>query len=164
MANKPPADPPQRTEAEIVSRAGIPVMVGGIEKRVPILPIKPTREWRTKMATTAAGRFGELRSLTDLNSAAGAAGEMTEIALELVLDYDREAALGGREWLEEHATDAEIYEAFKAIAGYAYPFTRDLPRAAAWLEVLQDALRTAQGASAASTNSPSPSGASAPTE
>jgi hypothetical protein len=163
MAATPPNTPerPKRSEAEIVSRAGIPVMVGGLEKRIPVLPIGPTRRWREQLATTAAGRFGDLRNLADLSATAAAAGGVTDTLLELVLEYDREATLGGREWLEEHATDEELYEAFKAVAGQAYPFTRDLPRAAAWVEVLRDAAATA-AASAASTNSPSASGASAP--
>ena len=159
-ADEQPPEQPRRTELEIVSRAGIPVVVGGREKRVPILPMGPTRRWRERLATEAGAQYGQLRNLSDLTTALAAAGDLTDKLLELVLAYDQDATLGGREWLEEHATDAEVYEAFKAIAGYVYPFARDLARAPALLEMLLDAAGRAGAAGPAdSTNSPSPSGA-----
>jgi hypothetical protein len=158
-AEEQPPEQPRRTELEIVSRAGIPVVVGGREKRVPILPMGPTRRWRERLATEAGAQYGQLRTMSDLTTALAAAGDLTDKLLELVLEYDQDATLGGREWLEEHATDAEVYEAFKAIAGYVYPFARDLARAPALLEMLLDAAGRAGAAQADSTNSPSRPGA-----
>lgn len=159
----PPAqdEKPKRTELEIVSRAGIPVIVGGVEKRIPILPMGPTRRWRERLAEEAGAQYGQLRSMSDLTGALAAAGDLTDKLLELVLEYDREAALGGREWLEEHATDDEVYEAWKAIARHAYPFSRDLARTPALLEMLLDAAGRAGAAAEPepSTNSPSTNGA-----
>ena len=157
-ADEQPPEKPRRTELEIVSRAGIPVIVGGREKRIPILPMGPTRAWRERLASEAGAQYGQLRSMSDLTSALATAGDLTDKLLELVLEYDRDATLGGREWLEEHATDAEVYEAFKAIASYVYPFARDLARAPALLEMLLDAAGRA-GAQEPSTNSPSAPGA-----
>jgi hypothetical protein len=152
---------PRRSEQEIATRAGIPVVVGGIEKRIPVLPMGPTRAWRERLATAAGEQYGRMRSMSELTSALAMAGDLTEQLLELVLEYDRDATLGGREWLEEHATDGEIYEAWKAIAGHVYPFARDLARAPALLEMLLAAAGQAAeaGASEPSTNSRSPNGA-----
>jgi hypothetical protein len=91
----PQDEKPRRTELEIVSRAGIPVIVGGVEKRIPILPMGPTRRWREHLAEEAGAQYGQLRSMSDLTGALAAAGDLTDKLLELVLEYDREAALGG---------------------------------------------------------------------
>jgi hypothetical protein len=140
-----------RSEAEVVS-ATISVTVGGVPKTLPVLSIKRNRTWKARLI----GRAGTiLGSVEDVETWAGALALVTNAVddmLEMLLEYDRAAALGGREWLEEHATDAEIWAAFKEVARAAYPPLADLGRNPALIGQVLGQL------SAKSMSSPSTSG------
>lgn len=160
-AGQAPAEPtPIRSEGQITSRQ-LTVTVGGRDKRLRVLPIGPMREWKQALAEQAVelyGAFGGGEEVRDWEGVKAMALGMTDTMLELLLQYDRESDLGGREWLEANATEEEVYDAFKAVAQLAFPFVKDLSRFPALLDLLLDT-----AAKAGSTNSPSPSGASAPT-
>lgn len=99
--------------------------VGGVEKEVPTLPIRPAREWQ-RMVTAVSGGFG-LPALDDWQTDdAGRFANLTlDTLLDLALAYDRTAALGGRDWLEDNANPQELYEAVVAMAENAFPFAED---------------------------------------
>jgi hypothetical protein len=157
---KAPTPLPSRSEAEITSHRGLAVTVGGRDKRVPVLPIGPMRAWKQALADRAAelyGAFGGGEDVRDWAAVKNMAIGLGDVMLDLLLEYDVDGALGGREWLETHATEEEIYEAFKVMATHAFPFVRDVTKFPALLDLLLDT-----AAKATSTSSPSPSGASAP--
>lgn len=139
----------------------------GEERAVPTLKLRASREWLERQVR-------KMPLLIDaLQGDQGAAGQRAfldfsyETGLEAVLDYDRSGALGGREWLEEHADPAELYEALRQMARVAIPFGDDLQTLVALLVTLNPGLLAPvppDGASASprSTSSPSRSGTSRP--
>ena len=137
----------------------------GEERTVPTLKLRASREWLERQVR-------KMPLLIDaLQGDQGAAGQRAfldfsyETGLDAVIDYDRSGALGGREWLEEHADPSELYEALRAMARVAIPFGDDLQTLVALLVTINPGLLApappaAASASPRSTSSRSPSGTS----
>ena len=111
--------------AEDVLAGILRIAVGGVEKIVPTLPIRATREWQALIA-----KGPQAFAPRDLNDwAPSDAFDFTFLTLDAILDivvaYDRTSALGGREWLEEHADPAQLYAASAQMAEVAFPFAED---------------------------------------
>ena len=133
------------------------IAVGGVERIVPTLPLRATREWQAKLA---AGPSGFSVPVTEDDWTAANVSEFAGLTLDTVLDmvvaYDRTGALGGREWLDENADPAQLYAAAEQMAEVAYPFADNVRLLLAALVV-----RTVVGSpSLKSTNGRSPTGAS----
>ena len=79
--------------------------------------------------------------------------------LDAVVAYDRSGALGGRDWLAEHADPAQLYIAFRQMAEVVFPFVADVRSLLALLPGLL-AQADVGSSSPSSTNGPSPTGAS----
>lgn len=109
--------------------------VGGRERELPVLTIAAARLWKAELVRVLAGQIGEMRfdSIEDTGAIASAVGDRM---LDLVVAYDTGSELGGKEYLEAKATDAEIYLAFRSILEVSFPFVRDLPSAVAVLQAL----------------------------
>jgi hypothetical protein len=108
----------ERSEEDAVTRV-LRISVGGVVKTMPTLPIKHIAEWAKLLdvltpSTVAPGDPNEGFTLI-------ASVTLTSL-LDLVIAYDQTGALGGREWLEEHADPAELKAAAEAMAGNAFPF------------------------------------------
>lgn len=135
------------------------IAVGGVEKIVPTLSIKATREWQAAVSALP-GRFTpeDPEEWTSLE-AAEFSGMTLDVIVDIIVLYDRTGALGGREWLEEHADPAQLYAAAGQMAEVAFPFADDTRLLLAALVA-----RTVVGPSTPqrSTSSPSPSGDSTP--
>ena len=132
---------------------------GTTEREVPTLPLRPAREWQRRVSALSGG-FG-LPSLADWDGldVGRFANLTTDALLDLAVAYDRTGALGGREWLEENADPAEVYEAVVAMAENAFPFVRD-GRSVLATMVAQATLASSRPES--STNGRSARGASTP--
>jgi hypothetical protein len=145
--------------AEDVLAGVLRIHVGGVERIVPTLPIRATREWQAKL-TESLGGFGVVMA-ADQSPATIArfTGLALDAQLDLVCAYDRTGALGGREWLEEHADPAQLYAAAKLMGEVAFPFVNDLQSLMAALPGL---LMGAPSSSSSSTSGPSPTGISLP--
>lgn len=127
--------------------------VGGTTKDLPTLKIAAAREWRLRLVEALGAVSPSVLSLDlDALKVDGIAA-MTGLAplaqltsdriLELVVAYDPSAALGGRDWLEEHADDAEMYALLRVILGVVFPFATDLRSGLAQLMAIwQSAART----------------------
>jgi hypothetical protein len=146
-----------RSEEDVLANAGLAVTVGGVRKSIRALPIKANRDWKELLAERARHLIDGIPvESDDWGAVIQAVSGSTELMLELVLAYDRDAALGGREWLESHATDAEIYAAFKTVMVAAFPFLRD---AGLYPALVGTLLQTLLGRrSESSTSSPSADG------
>jgi hypothetical protein len=106
----------ERTEEEVLSGL-LQVSVGGIVKPMPTLPIKYVPEWAQLLdALTPTEPSGDPREGFTLIARVTLAG-----LLDLVVAYDRTGALGGREWLEEHADAQQLKAAAVQMAGNAFP-------------------------------------------
>jgi hypothetical protein len=141
--------------AEDILAGILRIPVGGVEKAIPTLPIRASREWQ-RLITEKVGGFGAVMSAQQTPEALGALANLSlDTILDLVVAYDRTGALGGRDWLEENADPAQLYGAVRAMAGVAFPFVNDAKSLVGLLPGLLDALSTPN-----STNGPSPTGAS----
>jgi hypothetical protein len=106
----------ERSAEEIVSGL-LQVSVGGTVKPVPTLPIKYVAEWAKLLdALTPSTPAADPREGFTLIARVTTAG-----LLDLVLAYDRTGALGGREWLEEHADAQQLKAAAVQMADNAFP-------------------------------------------
>jgi len=103
------------------------IAVGGVEKIVPTLPLRATREWQAAISKGPEG-FTVPVSEDDWTASTVAAfsGLTLDMILDMVVAYDRTGALGGREWLEENADPAQLYAAAEQMAEVAYPFADNL--------------------------------------
>lgn len=146
-------------------RAGIlRFTFGGEERTCPTLKLRASREW----LKGAAGRLPLLLEALGLDSDMQQAAFVDfsyETGLEVIGEYDVTGALGGREWLEDHADPAELYDALRLMGRVAVPFGNDLQSLVAILVTLVPDLfdRGAKddgSGSTRSTSSPSLSGAS----
>lgn len=142
----------------------LPITIGGRVRYVPALKIRQSREWKAKL--------GELVAGVDIDDDLGRtiatlANLASDRALDLVEAYDTTGVLGGREAIEDQATDAELFAALEVIVKATYPFEGALRSAA---EAFGPQLRTLAGRALAvaadalsrvsSTPTPSASGAS----
>ena len=106
----------ERSAEEIVSGL-LQISVGGTVKPVPTLPIKYIAEWAKLLdALTPTRPADDPREGFTL-----VARVTTEGLLDLVVAYDRTGALGGREWLEEHADAQQLQAAAIQMTGNAFP-------------------------------------------
>ncbi len=132
------------------------IAVGGDEKIVPTLPIKATREWQAALAPDEAA------AVSDADLTPGDTVRLIDLSLDAVLNvvvtYDRTSALGGREWLDEHADPEQLYVAAGQMAEVAFPFARSVPMLLGALL----ARSVAASSQPSSTSSALPSGGSTP--
>ena len=151
---------PSRSEEDVLAGV-LRVTVGSVEKTLSVRRIRAARDWKKSLARNLVGGIGriDVRSLADGGDVAAAFGDRV---LDLVVEYDSAAELGGREWLEDHATDEEIYAIFRSILEVSFPFTRDLRTAVAELRALGLADLLSAGLAAEEAVGGSPSESSTP--
>lgn len=98
---------PERTPEDRASGV-LRITLGNVTKRVPTLKLTAADEWATTVANLPDG------DLTD--------GALERARLEAVLAYDVTGALGGREYVEDHADWDQIYVAFQQMMAVVRPF------------------------------------------
>jgi hypothetical protein len=108
--------------AEDILAGVLRIAVGGVEKIVPTLPIRATREWQTLIAKGPQAFTPRDIDDWDPGDAFDFAGLTLDAILDIVVAYDRTGALGGREWLDENADPAQLYLAAEQMAEVAFPF------------------------------------------
>lgn len=122
--------------------------LGGTRVELPALKIRQAREWKKRLS--AVSFDDETVDVMEYP---------VDTMLDLVEAYDVQGILGGRESIEDRATDLELYTLFRQILEATFPFvtspvlTSDFGR----LVVAGFFAR------ASSMNGPLPSGASTPT-
>lgn len=113
---------------EQVAAGYLTLMWGGEPRRLPVLPIALNRQWVEefrKATETAIGRVSNVESLGDV---AAQLDQNTDLMIDLLLKYDRDGQLGGREWTLEHVVPREVYDALRSVTEAAFPFGVDLLR------------------------------------
>lgn len=141
----------ERSEEDVVSGV-LRITIDGAVRLVPTLKAKYVAEWAARLT---AGEPGE-KALVDwtVNDTATFGAETVSRMLDLIVAYDRTGALGGREWLEEHADPAELERALEAMVGNAFPFAE-----ASTLTALTISVQAAASVRPSSTNGHSTNGA-----
>lgn len=114
-----------RPEHEVLGAAPIAVTLGGREKLLPPLSIRANREWKARVAAAVGERWVAFGQADDYGRVVGLVAGLTDPMVDLLLAYDTTGALGGREWIEANATDAEVYAAMKEVLAVAYPPFQD---------------------------------------
>ena len=114
-----------RPEPEALAASPIAVVLGGRERLLPPLSIRRNREWKRALAEAVGEAWVALGEANDFGVIAGLVAGLTDEMIDLLIAYDLSGALGGREWIEEHATDSEVYAAMKEVLAVAYPPFRD---------------------------------------
>lgn len=163
-----------RTEDSALSGV-LTLTMGGRAFTVPTLKIRQSREWKARLGAVAQAI--DIPSGGDMAATIGAlANAPIDAVLALVLAYDtagetRPGVLGGRDLVEDMATDAEVYEAFRLMVTATYPKALDLLRSAveefgpqlrvAAMVAMQRIIETSSRERP--TNGPSPDGDSTPT-
>ena len=110
---------------EEVAGAYISATLGGQARSLPVLSIVRNREWKRQFDVTIAAIGGAAKS-DDFEEVVRTLSDSIDKMLELLIAYDDSGALGGREWIEKHATDGEVYDLFKKVTDAAFPFELDL--------------------------------------
>lgn len=149
-----------RTEDEIVAGT-LTVSLGGVKKSVRILSIREARVWKLALVNAVGQDVAGMR-LDGAGDIAPLLDTATDKMLELVVGYDVDGSLGGREWLETKATDAELYAVFRRFLEISFPFVRDIRSALVELRAigLADLLSRAGSPPESSGNGHSPAGVS----
>ena len=153
-----------RTEEDILAGV-LRIRVGGVEKTMPTLKLKAAREWKAQLIGVMSSRLDgfNVTGTADFAQLAQLAGDQM---LDLVLAYDKTGALGGREWLEDNADDAQLYAVLRQALEVSFPFVTDLAAVAGMLRSVMAGTALAQPAPSAggkSTNGRSPTGGLIPT-
>lgn len=100
--------------------------VGGQARSLPELTRVRNREFQKFYAEKVRSTLKATEELTELDDVINLMSSSIDEMMEIVLVYDETNALGGRDYLDSHATDREIYEAFKKVTDAAHPFGKDL--------------------------------------
>lgn len=111
-----------RSEAEILSRSGLPVILGGREWPVRPRTIAANRLWQDQVREAVAEKFGALENVDDLDGLYAYLGGATDTLLDLVIAYDDAGVLPERPWILENATDHEVLEALLVLMEQSFPF------------------------------------------
>ncbi len=137
----------------------------GETRTLRTLKAGPVRAWKERVGQVLTSTLAEFdvrdgSKAETFGDLAGLGILASDTVLDLILAYDVAGSLGGREWLEEHADDHELYVVLKAILAVHFPFVKDLVSA---LQVVTSLMANASSAPASSSSGPSPDGASDPT-
>ena len=124
-------------------------------REVPTLKAKYIGKWGALFAVAGDGPIGDWTMDDVVTFSEGS----VERLVELVVAYDVTGALGGREWLEEHADPAQLNAALILMIGNAFPLAD--PDTLASLTLARAAVQSVR---ASSTNGASPRGTSTRTK
>jgi hypothetical protein len=137
------------SRAEEARAAGLlHLTLGGSVVELPVLRIRQARAWKEQLAAVDLSAGGE-----------DALDQPIEVMLELLAAYDVTGILGGRDAIEDRATDPEVYDAFRQLLAATFPFVATSALTADFSRLVVAAFY----ARASSTSGPSPAGASTPT-
>lgn len=152
----------------------LPIEVGDERKLVPVLPMAYADNWAARLSAALASVADEAaQDLSARNDGEAAAREAlllrlnrlsNERALELVLEFDRKGALGGRAWLLEHASPGQLKRALAAMKDECLPFAEEMTLATMLTEVvLSRSPSSSNGRSPVGVPSRTSSGSASPT-
>jgi len=118
-----------RTEEDILTQAGITVILGGKEYNIAPLVIRDSREWRKKVVSLVAPVAQIAGTTSDTPDAFEQAltsllVTMPDKVIDLFFEYAKELV---RDEIEAVATDAEISQAFKEVIAFAFPLAQNVP-------------------------------------
>jgi hypothetical protein len=144
---------PERS-AEDRASGEITIQVGrgkGKPIRVPALFARANREWKDTFAAAAKKVLADLEEDATGEAVLNLLTGLTDTQLDLLAAYCPDKL--GREWLEDHATEEQILDAFLQVTAAAFPFPVKIAHAVLGSRDLQSMVRLMY---AAPTNSSPP--------
>lgn len=87
--------------------------LGGSDVELPVLRIRAAREWKKRLDEV------------DVVDGASSLDYPIEVMLDLLDAYDVQRILGGRDAIEDRATDQEVFDAFREVLAATFPFVKD---------------------------------------
>jgi hypothetical protein len=111
-----------RSELEVLTRSGIPLILGGQTFMVRPRSIKSNRMWKVRVQGALSEKFTSLDGISDVDGFYGFLAESGDVLIDLVIAYDETNALPDRAWIEDNASDHEILEALMVLLEQAFPF------------------------------------------
>ncbi len=119
----------ERTEEDILTQAGIKVILGGVEYDIAPLVIRDSREWRKKVVALVAPVAQIAGTTSDTPDAFEQAltsllVTMPDKVIDLFFEYAKDL---NREDIESVTTDAEMSQAFKEVIAFAFPLAQNVP-------------------------------------
>ncbi len=116
----------KRTEDDIISQAGIEVILGGKRYEIAPLVIRDSRVWRKKAIALISPLPGYTNITTDdMESFASALTmlmvEMPDQCVDLFFEYAQNL---DQKKIESKATDAELAKAFEQVLEIAFPLAQ----------------------------------------
>lgn len=109
-----------QTEVEILTRIGIPLVLGDRTWRVKPRTMKQDREWLAAVQERIIGRIDGLDTVDSIPGIISSLGEVTDDMLALIFAYDTTGQLDA-EWIAENVFTPEITAAFTTLVEEAYP-------------------------------------------
>lgn len=141
-----------RSEEEIFSGT-VDVVLGGVSKTMRPLTVTKNEAWQEQLNNAAKGALRIVA--TDWQRSVATFAGMSREQVDLLTAYDLEGRLGGADWIREHASAREVWEAFKRIFWESYPAFDDARR---FPGIIGELLSNAPSLLARYGSSPSPAG------
>ena len=120
--------------------------IGGTPRDLPVLVMSKSRAWKSDLMAAIGSISLPPTGSYNPEWATQLATVVADKMVDLLASYDESYALSGqrtkaasRKWLNDHATDRELYVAFLEVLKATFPFVPD-PRAMV-LELVGDAIR-----------------------
>lgn len=111
-----------RSEHQVVTRAGIPIVLGG--EAFPIRPrtIEKDEEWMDLVREKLLGSIGDVElNIANIGSILALARSSTFALAELIIAYDETNTVPTWEWIRGHATSQEVQDGFVTLLEHAFP-------------------------------------------
>ena len=109
-----------QTDVEILTRIGIPLVLGDRTWRVKPRTMKQDRAWLASVQGKIVGLMAGFDKADAIAEIIASLGEATPDMLALIFEYDLTGQLD-HEWIEENVFTKEITTAFTTLAQEAYP-------------------------------------------
>ena len=109
-----------QTEYEILTRIGIPLVLGDKTWQVKPRTMKQDRLWLAQVEEKIVALMGGFDKLDSISAIIAGLGEATPDMLALIFAYDLTKQLD-HEWIEENVMSREITTAFTVLVEEAYP-------------------------------------------
>ena len=109
-----------QTEVEILTRIGIPLVLGDKTWRVKPRTMKQDRVWLASVQARIVALVGAFDHLDSIPDIIASLGEATPDMLALIFEYDLTGQID-HEWVEENVFTKEITTAFTTLCEEAYP-------------------------------------------
>jgi hypothetical protein len=136
---------------EQVAGGFIVMRLGGQSFEVKVLPIAQSRRWLADAKTAIVAMKGTAEGLESFEDVADFIAGQSVAMMDLLISYDRigvvnggKKALPDRRWIDTHATDGEVYDAWKRVTAATSPLAQEALRIVPDLvPVLIEAFKTA---------------------